>query len=162
MCDAYGPATCGLYQEPFNSRLDCQFGQENGEAIAAVIGVFTFIGIVMICCCIARCDVWSDESCMFSSPPPVISKPPRPAYTPDETAIPTMAFPVDAREVMDRPELLRVCSILATDVVLVASAPVEEPITVISAESEIVFSLPYDIYVVPRVTIKPAAVEKVM
>jgi hypothetical protein len=151
-----GPSTCGFSSEQFNSRSDCNFNAENGEVIAAFIAIGVVVAVVVFCCCLASNGVFSDENCM-SSPAPSTSKPPRPAYTPEEIA----PLPIAVTS-SDRPESMRVCPILATDVVLVSSAPVEEPVA-IPAESEIVFSLPYDISVVPRVTIKPAAaVEKVM
>jgi hypothetical protein len=138
---SYGPATCGINQEQFNSPLDCQFGVDNGEVIVAVICIFVVLALVMICWCIASRGTCSDDICVSPSTPPVAFKPKqqqqqRPAYTLEETAPRPMVIP-------DRTDSLRVCSIMATDVVLVASAPLEEPITVIPAESEIIVSPPY-------------------
>jgi hypothetical protein len=132
-----GPATCGINQEQFNSRLDCRFNAENGEFIAAMIGISAALLLVSICCCIARSGACSEANCLCL-PPPEASEPPRPAYTPAARAPRPVAVAIP-----NRPESLRVCSTLATDVVLVASAPKEEP--VISAESEIIVAPPFDL-----------------
>jgi hypothetical protein len=144
----YTPTTCDPYQDQYTSKADCQFSSENGEVIAIVIGIVVVFTLALICCCVvANSNLCSEENCFPSSPPPppVASKPPRLAYTPSETAIPIMASAVATREVIDRPESLRVCSVMATDVVLVGAVPLEETITVVPAEGEIIVSPPYDI-----------------
>ena len=122
--------SCGYDENALHSRFDCQFSSENGESIAAFIGIFSFVAVVVLLCCIVRSGVCWSEAVLPHS------KATRgPAYT-TETAIPS-AVAVPEGEGPHLQAALPVCAVLCTDVVrLTPSAPREE--SAIFAESEIV------------------------
>jgi hypothetical protein len=110
--------TCGTYQEQFNSPLDCKFGVENGEVIVAVICIFVVLALLMICWRIACHGSCSGDICMSSPPPSATPKPPSPTFTPSQTATPTIVSAV-----------ARVCSVMASDMILGDAGPVQEAIS---------------------------------